>query len=75
MMCQEQIKYKYLFVPNIIAEFFCAVSNELAPLCFNKLHITSVPDEYIISTQQVGIELEKISLQKAFGPTISPTGY
>ncbi len=48
---------------ELIAESFCAVSNELAPLCFNKLHITSVPDEYIISTQQVEIELEKISLQ------------
>jgi hypothetical protein len=57
---------------ELIAESFCAVSNELAPLCFNKLHITSVPDEYIISTQQVEIELEKISLQKAIGPDDIP---
>ena len=53
---------------EIIAESFCAVSNGLAPLSFNKLHITSVPDEYIMSTQQVETELEKISLQKAIGP-------
>ncbi|CAB4004828.1 Hypothetical predicted protein [Paramuricea clavata] len=57
---------------ELIAESFCSVSNELAPLCFNKLHITSVPDEYIISTQQVEIELEKISLQKAIGPDNIP---
>ncbi len=57
---------------ELIAESYCAVSNELAPLCFNKLHITSVPDEYIISTQQVEIELEKISLQKAIGPDDIP---
>ncbi len=57
---------------ELIPEYFCAVSNELAPLCFNKLHITSVPDEYIISTQQVEIELEKISLQKAIGPDDIP---
>ena len=46
---------------ELIAESFCAVSNGLAPLSFNKLHITSVPDEYIMSTQQVETELEKIS--------------
>ena len=32
---------------ELIAESFCAVSNGLAPLSFNKFHITSVPDEYI----------------------------
>jgi hypothetical protein len=53
---------------ELIAESFCVVSNGLARLCFNKLHITSVADEYIISTQQVETELEKISLQKAIGP-------
>jgi hypothetical protein len=35
---------------ELIAKSFCIVSNGLAPLCFNKLHITSVPDVYIIST-------------------------
>ena len=44
----------------------------LPPLQFNKLPISSVPDEYIISPRQVEIELENISLQKATGPDDIP---
>jgi hypothetical protein len=53
---------------ELVAESFCGVSNGLTLLCFNKIHITSVPNEYIISTQQVEIELEKTSPQQAIGP-------
>ena len=57
---------------DLIAESFCNVSNSLPPLQFNKLPISSVPDEYIISPRQVEIELENISLQKATGPDDIP---
>ena len=57
---------------DLIAESFCHVSNSLPPLQFNKLPISSVPDEYIISPRQVEIELENISLQKASGPDDIP---
>ena len=60
----------FYFYNDIVCTAMSAI--ELAPLCFNKLHITSVPDEYIISTQQVEIELEKIRLQKAIGPDDIP---
>ena len=59
---------------DLIAESFCNVSNSLPPLQFNKLPISSVPDEYIISPGQVEIELENISLQKATSPDDIP-GY
>jgi len=57
---------------DLIAESFCNVSNSLPPLQFNKLPVSSVPDEYIISPRQVEIELENISLQKATGPDDIP---
>ncbi|XP_015778385.1 PREDICTED: RNA-directed DNA polymerase from mobile element jockey-like [Acropora digitifera] len=57
---------------DLIAESFCNVSNSLPPHQFNKLPISSVPDEYIISPRQVEIELENISLQKATGPDDIP---
>ena len=57
---------------DLITEFFCNVSNSLPPLLFNKLQISSVPDEYIISPRQVEIGQENISLQKATGPDHIP---
>ena len=47
---------------ELIAESFCNVSDDIQPLNFTKTPIDFIPDEFIISTQQGQLELEKINL-------------
>lgn len=57
---------------ELIADSFCNVASSLPSLQFSKVSVDSVPDEFIVSPNQVATELEKISLQKATGPDDIP---
>ena len=55
---------------KLIVESCCNVSNDIQPLNFTKTPVDFIPDEFIISTQQVQLELEKINHPKATVPLV-----
>jgi hypothetical protein len=57
---------------DTIAESFCKVSKDIPPLTFTRLPFLSVPNEFIITSQQVEYELSQINTQKSTEPDDIP---
>ena len=64
LRCQELV--------NHICERFCTITNDILPLNVNQLPVSSIPDKYIISPEQVEVALFEIKVQKAVGPDEIP---
>ena len=52
---------------DLIAESFSKVSDDIPALSFTKLPITTIPNEFILSPQQVEYELSNIKVHKSVG--------
>ncbi|CAB4023552.1 Hypothetical predicted protein [Paramuricea clavata] len=57
---------------DLIAESFSKVSDDIPALSFTKLPITTIPNEFILSPQQVEYELSNIKVHKSVGPDAIP---
>ena len=55
-----------------IADSFCCVNKDIIPLNFTPIEFTSVPDQYIISPNEVYDALLNIKVHKAHGPDNIP---
>ena len=57
---------------DLIAESFSKVSDDIPALSFTKLPIITIPNEFILSPQQVEYELSNIKVHKSVGPDAIP---
>ena len=57
---------------DLIAESFSKVSDDIHALSFTKLPITTIPNEFILTPQQIEYELSYMKVHKSAGPDEIP---
>ena len=57
---------------ELVSESFSRVADDLPPLAFNPIPVSDVSDDYIISSEAVGLALSAVHERKSVGPDEIP---